>query len=205
MKLALNRQILSEPTGDLSARLDRIRRRSAAPVQREDGSEADPCEDAGRQLRAALDVLVAASEHIRAAATHVIAAAGEGDEGARALLAEKYDDARQAVEALSAPPEEEVDEDGYAVEADLALTQVGCPGLAVPLRGATYAVAPFPLTTGEEGLGLTPPEDGFATSTEVAATLRRVEIALERIERVRDVYDRDARFLATQVRRADLG
>ena len=175
------------PTGDLTTRLHAVRRCSAAPSANEaDGLTPDARLAAVAALAEALRVVTKAAGVMREAAELVIEAAGEPDEGPRALLAERYDDARMRVDAFQeAMP--------AAAEPLLGLQAAT---LEVPLRGATYAVAPFPLVTGEAGLDLPPPEDGFATHGEVADTLRRVELALERLARLRAVWTADHAFLA---------
>ena len=175
------------PTGDLSTRLAAVRRCSAAPLVDESGAIAPDARLAAVDtLAESLRVVAEAARVMREAAALVIEAAGEPDEGPRALLAERYDDARMRVDAFQeAMP--------AAAEPLLGLQAAT---LEVPLRGATYAVAPFPLVTGEAGLDLPPPEDGFATHGEVADTLRRVELALERLARLRAVWTADHAFLA---------
>ena len=174
------------PTGDLSARLASVRRRSAAVVADPVTEEVDPKARAVAVLDACLSVVSDASRIMREAAAQVIEAASEADEAPRALLAERYDDARSRIDAMQA---------GMPDDARLLLGDEA-PALDVPLRGATYAVAPFPLGTGEGGLDLPAPEDGFASHQEVAETLRRVELALERLSRVRAIYAADRAFLS---------
>ena len=174
------------PTGDLSTRLASVRRRSSAVIAEAVIDEPDPRAQAVAMLDACLAVAREASGVMREAAAHVIEAAGEADEAPRALLAERYDDARGRIDAMRA----DMPDDARTLLGEEAAV------LDVPLRGAVYAVAPFPLGTGEAGLDLPPPEDGFASHQEVAETLRRVELALERLSRVRAVYAADRAFLS---------
>ena len=173
--------------GGLSAAIARINRASAAVDPDAAGKGpgvAGACEQALTVLTDAQEVLAQASTSVREAAQHVIQAAS-ADDAERALLAERYDDARRGVEAAL----------GTATEGALSLLQPGAERLSVHLRGAVYAVAPFPLSVDEYGLDLPPPQHGFVSHAEVADTLRRVEIALERIGRAKAVYDEDAAFL----------
>lgn len=174
------------PAGDLSARLASVRRCSAAPQREDAPAGPDRRAHAVGALDACLMVVSEASAVMREAAEQVIAAAGEPDEGSRALHAERYDDARQRIDAM---------QDALGEDA-AALMGSNAAALDVPLRGAVYAVAPFPLDTGQAGLDLPPPEDGFASHQEVAETLRRVELALERLSRVRAIYTADRSFLS---------
>lgn len=184
--LAAKKAKESGPTGDLSSRLAAVRRCPAAPREAEGPAAPDQRAGAVAALDACLRIVADASAIMRDAAAHVITAASEPDEGARALLAERYDDARRRIDAMQAELAEEAG----------SLMGPGAAALDVPLRGAVYAVAPFPLDTGEAGLDLPPPEDGFATHQEVAETLRRVELALERLSRVRAIYTADRAFLS---------
>lgn len=173
--------------GDLSAAIARINRAPAAhdPEAAKRGpGVAGACEQALAVLADAQEVLASAAASVRQAAQHVIEAAS-ADDAERALLAERYDDARRAVEGAL----------GTATEGALSLLSPGAERLSVHLKGAVYAVSPFPLSVDEFGLDLPPPQHGFVSHAEVADTLRRVEIALERIGRARAVYDEDASFL----------
>lgn len=154
------------------------------------GSVAGSCQDALRIIEEAQIVLSEASRSVRKAAAHVIDAAS-ADDAERALLAEKYDDARRQVEAAM----------GAAPEGAASLLRHDAERLSVHLTGAVYAIAPFPLTTDEFGLDLPPPQHGFVSHAEVADTLRRVEIALERIGRAKAIYDEDAAFLRRRAAR----
>ena len=184
--IATRRAKESQPAGDLSARLSAVMRRSAAPRAEEaEGLGLDPKLQAVGVLDDALAVIAEVSTLVREAAGHVIGAAGEAEEGPRALLAERYDDHRRRID----------ERQGELTEGAAHLHSIGATALDVPLRGATYAIAPFPLDTSKTGLDLPPPEDGFATHQEVADTLRRVELALERLSRVRAIYLADRAFL----------
>lgn len=171
-----------EAQPDLSAGLARALKR--ARVAAGDEPVADPVAEAALLLDAAMVAIDRAAKIVREAAQRVIAAANETDAGARSLLAEQYDDVRRRVDALS--------EAGGEVG---ALTMLGAVPLSVPLGGATYMVAPFPLSTEEDSLALPPPQEGFETHAEVAEVLRRVETALERIGRARAIYEQDRDFL----------
>ena len=185
--LALRRQAAETTTCDVSAAVARVMRASAARDADAEGKGlgvAGACERALSVIAQAQDVLTDASRCVREAAGHVIAAAS-ADDAERALLAERYDDARRGVTAT-------LDD---ASEGALSLLRHDAERLSVHLKGAVYAVSPFPLTTDEYGLDLPPPEHGFVSHAEVADTLRRVEIALERIGKAKAVYDEDAAFL----------
>ena len=184
--IAARRPKDASPAGDLSARLDAVMRRSAAVVTDETGEVFDPKAHAVGVLDAALSVIAEASRVMRDAAAAVIEAAARTTDAQRAILAERYDDGRERIDAMQA---------ALPHDAGLLLA-VGAQPLDVPLRGAVYAVAPFPLGSDEAGLDLPPPEDGFASHQEVAETLRRVEIALERLSRVRAIYLADRAFLS---------
>ena len=188
---ALRRSAAETDASDLSGALARVLR---APCARGDG-DAGPgvpgaCREALGVLADAMTVLTEAGAHVRRAAQHVIEAASQDDAG-RALAAERYDDARRAVDAALTD----------APEGAITLLQPGAERLSVHLTGATYAIAPFPLSTDEYGLDLPPPTHGFVSHAEVADTLRRVEVALERIGRARAVYEEDAAFLRRRAAR----
>ena len=179
--------------GGLAAAIARINRAPAAVDP--DASGKGPgivgaCEEALAVLAEAQDVLAQASACVREAAQHVITAAS-ADDAERALLAERYDDARRGVEAAL----------DAASEGALSLLRPGAERLSVHLTGAVYAVAPFPLSVDEYGLDLPPPQHGFVSHAEVADTLRRVEVALERIGRAKAVYEEDAAFLRRRAAR----
>ena len=180
---ALRRAAAETTACDLTQALARAERQVARRGA-DDGGVPNACAEALGLLGEAMSVLSEAAGIVRVAATHVIAAA-QADDAERALLAERYDDARASVDRML---------EG-APEGARALLSVGAQRLSIHLRDAVYAIAPFPLTTGEEGLDLPPPTQGFVSHAEVADTLRRVEVALERIGRVRDVYEQDQAFL----------
>ena len=190
---ALRKPAAETATGDLSGAVARILRAPRATDPDAEGKGpgvVGACEAALAVLTDAQECLENASSSVREAAGHVIEAAGADDAG-RALLAERYDDARRSVDnALET-----------ATEGALSLLSPGAERLSVHLTGAVYAVAPFPLSTDEYGLDLPPPEHGFVSHAEVADTLRRVEIALERIGRAQAVYEQDAAFLRARAAR----
>ena len=180
-------------TGDLSSAIARVRRCSAAVDPDAEGKGpgvAGACQAALGILGAVQATLTEAGEGVREAAAHVIEAAGAED-AERALLAERYDDARRRVEAVIANASEDA----------LSLLGLHAEPLSVHLTGAVYAVSPFPLSTDEHGLDLPPPEHGFVSHAEVADTLRRVEVALERIGKAKAVYDQDMAFLRQRAAR----
>ncbi|MBB4657870.1 hypothetical protein [Parvularcula dongshanensis] len=191
MMLSRRKSAAPETAVDFSASLSRALRKPT--IHREDGETgraAGPAIQAIEALEATLDVLNQAGGAVRDAARHVIAAASQPDVAARALLAERYDDARAQVERLAQA----------APEAAHILVAPMAERLSVPLQGATYAISPFPLTLEEQGLDLPPPNDGFETHAEIAETLRRVETAIERIGRASVVYAKDRAFLQRQAR-----
>ena len=191
---ALRRQATETATCDVSAAVARVMR---APAARDSDAEGKvpgvigACTHALSVLAETQAVLSAASKSVREAAAYVIEAAS-ADDAERALLAERYDDARGQVNAAleSAP------------EGALSLLKPDAERMTVHLTGAVYAVAPFPLSTDEYGLDLPPPEHGFVSHAEVADTLRRVEIALERIGKAKAVYEEDIAFLRRRAERA---
>ena len=188
---ASKRQAPQTETCDVSAAVARVMRQPS-PISSEGKGPGvvGACQHAVAVLTEALETLRVASGKVREAAGHVIEAASAED-AERALLAEKYDDARQSVDAALAE----------ASEGARTLLQVGAERMTVELKGATYAVSPFPLSTDEYGLDLPPPQHGFVSHAEVADTLRRVEIALERIGRVITVYEEDMAFLRLRAAR----
>ena len=174
---------------DLTEGLQRALRNPA----REEGVAGDGAREPIRQALSALDAALARLEEagslVRQAARPVIEAASETDPGQRALLAERFDDVRQKIDTLLTEEDEPA----------RPLLLAGAGRLTVQLAGASYIISPFPLSTAESGLDLPPPAEAFATHTEIADTLRRVETALERVARAMEVYSEDEAFLRTRL------
>ncbi|HBK92669.1 MAG TPA: hypothetical protein DDZ68_13455 [Parvularcula sp.] len=181
------------PAMDLAGGLDRALRRSGAqskPVE-------TPSPQADNNIREALVAIESALysidrvREIVEQAYEVALSAHEAEEpGARALLAESFDELRVSINTVI----ETVD--------GRAATLIGknARQIDVKLGGkAHYSVSPFRLDASSKGLNVTPPRDAFATFEEVNAALDELEAALKKADRAANAYCRDAQFLIARL------
>ncbi len=110
--------------------------------------------------------------------------------GARALLAESYDELRLSIEEIA----NETDENG-----DL-LIGPNAKNLEIEMTGrARYSVASFRLDCTPNGLNLPPPLNAFAEDEEIDNTLLQLQKVQDRVDRATAGYCRDAKFLMSRL------
>jgi hypothetical protein len=181
------------PAMDLAGGLDRALRRSSAqskPVEA-------PSRQADNNIREALVAIESALysidrvREIIEQACEITLSAHEADEpGARALLAESFDELRVSINATI-----EAADDGASTLIGKASRQID-----VKLGGkAHYSVSPFRLDASPKGLNITPPRDAFATFDEINNTLDELHAALKKADRAANAYCRDAQFLIARL------
>lgn len=181
------------PAMDVAAGLDRALRRAGA----QEAPPAQPAPEAGNNIKDALIAIESALysidrvREIIEQAYEVALSAQEAEEaGARALLAESFDDLRLQINATI----EAID--------DRAASLIGKnpKQIDVKLGGkAHYSVSPFRLDASPKGLNITPPRDAFATFEEITAAIDELDVALKRADRAAAAYCRDAQFLIARL------
>ncbi|MCI5047415.1 MAG: hypothetical protein MRY59_07920 [Aquisalinus sp.] len=189
---------VEEPTVDFSRPLQRALNN---PLK----SQNDPASIANRidpDLRLTLSAIESSffvidriREILTEAALLVLRAKDVEDMAGRAMLAEQYDELRQAItDALETADE----------EARLLIGAEATSLTATLNFHSSYTVDPVCLTISEEGLHLPPPRDAFAQTREIAETLGYLEKALEKIDRTANYYMKDAKFLITRLEKIDV-
>jgi len=181
------------PEMDVAGGLDRALRRASAQSK---PAEPKP-QRADNNIREALVAIESALysidrvREIIEQAYEVALSAHEAEEpGARALLAESFDELRLSINATI----EAID--------DSASTLIGKNSrqIDVKLGGkAHYSVSPFRLDSTSKGLSITPPRDAFATYDEINAALDELDGALKKADRAASAYCRDAQFLIARL------
>lgn len=177
------------PAMDIAGGLDRALRRTAGAAPQ--GKK--PAAGGGNNIREALTAIESALytiDRIRdiiEQAYEVALSANDSEEaGARALLAESFDDLRLSINATV-----EAADDRAAVLIGKVQRQID-----VRLGGkAHYSVSPCRLDVSPKGLGINPPRDAFSTFDEIAASLEELDAALQKADRAANAYCRDAQFL----------
>lgn len=179
------------PAMDVAAGLDRALRRTAGAMAPE--KTAAPAASPANNIREALSAIETAlytidqvRDLIEQAYEVALSANDTEEAGARALLAESFDELRLAVNAKV----EAVD--------DRAATLVGKVQRQIDVRlggKAHYSVSPCRLDVSAKGLNVNPPRDAFATFDEIAASLEELDVALQKADRAANAYCRDAQFL----------
>lgn len=177
------------PAMDVAGGLDRALRRTGLQTKLAE----TPPPQADNNIRDALVAIESALysidrvREIIEQAYEVVLSADETEEpGARALLAESFDELRVSINAT-------ID----AVE-DRASPLIGknARQIDVKLGGkAHYSVSPFRLDASSKGLNITPPRDAFATFEEINDSLDELDAALKKADRAANAYCRDAQFL----------
>lgn len=181
------------PAMDVAGGLDRALRRAGLQSKAVD----TPSPQVDGNIREALIAIESAlysidrvREIIEQAYEVVLSAHEVEDAGARALLAESFDELRMSINA--------------AIDAvdDRASVLIGKNSrqIDVKLGGkAHYSVSPFRLDSTAKGLGITPPRDAFATFDEINDTLDELDGALKKADRAASAYCRDAQFLMARL------
>lgn len=181
------------PAMDVAAGLDRALRRAAGAA----ASTQKPEQAAGANIRDALGAIESAlfsidrvRDIIEQAYEVALSANDTEESGARALLAESFDELRLSINA--------------AVEAvdDHAATLIGKNQrqIDVKLGGkAHYSVSPARIDASTKGLNINPPRDAFSRFEEIAASLDELDAALKKADRAANAYCRDAQFLIAKL------
>lgn len=175
---------------DISVGLNRALAHARSRSARLRSSVHEDVELALQSIEAALFAIDEIRELLREACDIASAAAETTDLGGRALLAERYDDVRAAVDDIAGSAEF----DGVTLLAENARA------LEVELgQKARYLVAPFRLNIGPKGLDLPPPETAFAEAEEIAQCGEALLAGLVRLDRAAETYCRDAQVLGARV------
>jgi len=183
------------PAMDVAAGLDRALRRTATPGEgRKTQPVASTKNDNIREALAAIESALFSIDTIRdiiEQAYEVALSANEAEDvGARALLAESFDELRLSINAAV----EAVDERAAALIGK-AQRQID-----VKLGGkAHYSVSPCRMDVTQKGLDINPPRDAFSTFDEIAATIEELDEALKKADRAANAYCRDAQFLIAKL------
>ncbi len=108
----------------------------------------------------------------------------------RALLAEQFDELRQSVENTLKLADE---------DAQKLLGPAAKPLSGILNQHSKYTVDPACLDLSDAGLGLPPPVEAFASTAEIARTLKALDLALAKIDLVSADYMKDTQFLAARL------
>jgi hypothetical protein len=180
------------PAMDVAAGLDRALRRTGGretPVAPQTNAD-NNIKDALVAIESALYSIDRVREIIEQAYEVALSAHDAEEAGARALLAESFDELRLQINSTI----EAID--------DRAATLIGKnpKQIDVKLGGkAHYSVSPFRLDASPKGLNITPPRGAFETYEEVNAALDELDVALKRADRAAAAYCRDAQFLIARL------
>ncbi len=181
------------PAMDVEGGVDRALRRAGA--QSKPAEEPPP--QADNNIREALVAIESAlysidrvREIIEQAYEVALSAHDVEEPGARALLAESFDELRLSINA--------------AIESadDRGSTLIGKNSRQIDVKlgaKAHYSVSPFRLDSTSKGLSITPPRDAFATFEEISAALDELDGALKKADRAASAYCRDAQFLMARL------
>lgn len=182
------------PAIDVAAGLDRALRRTAgaaAPERKGSPQAGGNIREALAAIESALFSIDRVRDIIEQAYEIALSAHEAEEEGARALLAESFDDLRLSINT--------------AVDAvdDRAATLIGKNHrqIDVKLGGkAHYSISPCRLDTSAKGLNVSPPRDAFSTFEEINASLDELDGALKKADRAANAYCRDAQFLIAKLK-----
>ncbi len=186
------------PAMDIAGGLDRALRRSAgssAPAKKGDDHSSNNIREALSAIESSLYTIDRVREIIEQAYEVALSAHEVEEVGARALLAESFDELRISINA--------------AIDAvdDRAATLIGKTQrqIDVKLGGkAHYSVSPCRLDASSKGLAINPPSDAFSTFEEINRSLDELDAALKKADRAGSAYCRDAQFLIGKLQeRAD--
>ncbi len=183
----------SLPEMDVAGGLDRALRRAGAqskPVEAPSPQTDNNIRDALIAIESALYSIDRVREIIEQAYEVALSAHEAEELGARALLAESFDELRMSINATI----EAVDDRAAA------LIGKNPRQIDVKLGGkAHYSVSPFRLDSTPKGLSITPPRDAFATFEEISAALDELDGAIKKADRAASAYCRDAQFLMARL------
>lgn len=181
------------PAMDVAGGLDRALRRAsaaAAPEKKQGAQSANNIRDALGSIESSLFVIDRVRDIIEQAYEVVLSANDTEEAGARALLAESFDEHRLSVNSLI----DAIDERAAM------LVGKNQRQIDVKLGGkAHYSVSPCRLDASPKGLNINPPRDAFSTFDEIAASLEELDAALQKADRAANAYCRDAQFLIAKM------
>lgn len=151
-------------------------------------------ESAGRQALMAIEAVLYALDRVREIidqCVEIVDSANSTQEpGARALLAESYDELRLSINTIR----DETDENGAL------LIGAEAESLDIEMTGrARYSVASFRIDCSSKGLNLSPPADAFIENEEIESTLNKLKKIQDRLDRASAAYCRDANFLMSRL------
>lgn len=180
------------PAMDVAAGLDRALRRTSGreTLQPQSTHIDNNIKDALVAIESALYSIDRVREIIEQAYEVALSAHEAEEAGARALLAESFDELRLQINSTI----EAID--------DRAAALIGKhpKQIDVKLGGkAHYSVSPFRLDASAKGLNITPPRDAFESYDEINAALDELDVALKRADRAAAAYCRDAQFLIARL------
>lgn len=181
------------PAMDVAAGLDRALRRTAgaaAPARKAEPQSGNNIREALCAIESALYTIDRVRDIIEQAYEVTLSAHEAEEAGARALLAESFDELRLSI--------------NVAIDAvdDRAATLIGKNQrqIDVKLGGkAHYSVSPCRLDASAKGLNINPPRDAFSTFEEISASLDELDAALKKADRAAGAYCRDAQFLIAKL------
>ena len=177
------------PAMDVAGGLDRALRRTSQQTKRQE-PEPDRTANNIRDALASIESALYSIDRVREIieqAYEVALSANEVDEaGARALLAESFDELRLSIN----PAADSVDDCGAM------LVGKNQRQIDVKLGGkAHYSVSPFRLDVSTKGLNINPPSEAFSTFEEITRSLEQLDAALVKADRAAAAYCRDAQYL----------
>jgi len=181
------------PAMDVAAGLDRALRRTAvaaAPEKDQNAQTVDNIRNALGAIESSLYVVDRIRDVIEQAYEVALSANDTEEAGARALLAESFDELRLSINSII---------EGVSDRA-AALVGKNQRQIDVKLGGkAHYSVSPCRLDASQKGLNINPPRDAFSTFDEIAASLEELDAALQKADRSANAYCRDAQFLISKL------
>ena len=149
-----------------------------------------PIREALTSIESALYAIDRLRDILEQACDIAVSAKDADDIGARALLAESYDDLRMSIETSI----KKIDPSAAL------LIGKNQRHVDVNLGGKTrYSISPIRLDTSEKGLHLIPPRNAFEASDEVDAVLDHLDKALHKADKAAGNYCRDAQYLIARM------
>jgi len=177
---------------DLHAGMKRALRPSK--IISKDQEETDRDDASARAALTAIEAVLYAIDKgldIITQATEVTASAKLTEElGARALLAESYDELRLALGLI----------DNECAESEITLLGHNGQSLQIEMAGkARYCVPNLRMDNTPGGLALSPPVNAFEDNEEIGACLIQLKTASEKLERASASYCRDAKYIMSRL------
>jgi hypothetical protein len=187
------------PAMDVAAGLDRALRRTAGKQQAKspdaDSAAAGNIRHALGAIESALYAVDRVRDVIEQAYEVTLSAHEAEEEGARALLAESFDELRLAINSAAEAADDKTSN----------LVGKSPRQIDVKLGGkAHYSVSPCRLDASPKGLNINPPRGAFSTFEEISETLDELDAALKKADRAAAAYCRDAQFLIGKLQEADI-